>query len=99
MVGLHGDGVMAMFGFPEPSEYDGRRAAEAALELHEVIRVMRSSPTSSILPPLRLHTGIHSGLVLVIENDPQPGSVLLAGEVPSVALRLSDIAASDEISP
>jgi class 3 adenylate cyclase len=64
---FYGDGAMAIFGFPTPREDDVRRAAEAALELH---RVVRNLSFDSLIPRFsaRLHTGIHSGLVLVHEG-------------------------------
>jgi class 3 adenylate cyclase/tetratricopeptide (TPR) repeat protein len=97
VVDFRGDSVMAMFGFPQTSEYTGRRAIDAALELHEAIRDIPPDRVATDLPPLRLHTGVHCGLVLLIENDPSPGQFSVIGEVPNVAARLSDIARSDEI--
>ena len=97
VVGFRGDGVLAMFGFPEPSEHDGRRATEAALELRDAIRRVDGPDVAAELPPMTLHSGIHCGLVLLIENDPISGGFELIGETPNVAARLSDIAARDEI--
>lgn len=95
VVDFRGDSVMAMFGFPEPSEQDGRRAIEAALELHVAIRQLPENCVD--LPPLRLHTGVHCGPVLLIEDDPAPGQYVVIGEATSVAARLSDLAVDDEI--
>jgi class 3 adenylate cyclase/tetratricopeptide (TPR) repeat protein len=98
VVSFRGDGVMAMFGYPEPRDDDGRRATEAALELHKAIGLIDASEaTRTMLPPLKLHSGVHCGLVLLIENDPGPGEYALMGEPPNIAARLSDAAASDEI--
>src|SRR4051794_39368878 len=46
VVSFRGDGVMAMFGYPEPRDDDGRRATEAALELHKVIGLFDASAAS-----------------------------------------------------
>lgn len=97
IVEFRGDGFLAMFGFPESSEDDGRRATEAALELHEAIRHVPFQLHSPFLRSLRMHSGIHSGLVLLIEGDPVSGGFALIGEAPSVAARLSDAAARDEV--
>src|SRR5688572_20595735 len=94
LVESRGDGILAMFGFPESSEHDGRRATEAALELHEAIAEPRVRSPSAI-PPLSMHSGIHSGLVLVIESD--ASGYALVGEATSIAARLSDAAARNEI--
>lgn len=95
VVDFRGDSVMAMFGFPEPSEQDGRRASEAALELHVAIGQLPENCVD--FPPLRLHTGVHCGPVLLIEDDPAPGQSVVIGEATSVAARLSDLAVDDEI--
>lgn len=93
---FYGDGVMAIFGFPTPQEDDGRRAAEAALELH---RVVRSLSFASLIPHFsaRLHTGIHSGLVLVREGDPAQGRYEMIGDPVNTAAGFSASAGVDEI--
>ena len=95
VVDFRGDSVMAMFGYPQPSEHDGHRATDAALEMRDAIRQMPASGVE--LPPLRLHSGIHSGPVLLLEDDPVPGQYAVIGEASSVAARLSDIATDGEI--
>ena len=57
IVQLLGDGVVAIFGYPAAREDDGRRAVEAALELHERIRAI---PLEQPLP-WRTSLGMHSG--------------------------------------
>jgi class 3 adenylate cyclase/tetratricopeptide (TPR) repeat protein len=94
LVESRGDGILAMFGFPESSEHDGRRATEAALELHDAIARPRVRALSAI-PPLCMHSGIHSGLVLVIESG--DAGYALVGEATSIAARLSDAANRNEI--
>jgi class 3 adenylate cyclase/tetratricopeptide (TPR) repeat protein len=94
LVESRGDGILAMFGFPESSEHDGRRATEAALELHEAIAEPHARAISTI-PQLSMHSGIHSGPVLVIESA--AAGYALVGEATSIAARLSDAAARNEI--
>jgi class 3 adenylate cyclase/tetratricopeptide (TPR) repeat protein len=94
LIDFRGDGFLAMFGFPEPSEHDGRRAIEAALELHEAIA---QRPEASVMPVLSMHSGIHSGLVLLIEGVAVTGGYALVGEATNIAARLSDTAAKNEI--
>lgn len=92
---FYGDGVMAIFGFPTPREDDVRRAADAALELHRVVR----SLSFAFLPRFsaRLHTGIHSGLVLVREGDPAQGRYEMVGDPVNTAAGISASAGVDEI--
>ena len=97
VVRIQGDGVLAIFGFPEALENDGRRAAEAALELHAEVRAMRTVLPRTGELQLRLHTGIHAGLVLVSQGDLMRGRFELLGNVPNIAARLSDLAGPDEI--
>lgn len=93
---LLGDGVLAIFGYPQAAEDDGRRATEAALALHAAVAALR--PRAGDLPiALGMHTGIHAGLVLLGEGDPELGAFQLLGNVLNIAARLSDAAERDEI--
>lgn len=97
VVRIQGDGVLAVFGIPQAREDDGRRAAEAALELHATIRDLRFDPALPNAASLAMHTGIHSGLALVDEGDLVRGRFELLGTVPNIAARLADSAQRDEI--
>ena len=97
IVQIRGDGILASFGYPESHEDDGRRATEAALDLHEFVRSIPLDPSLCTLPSLRLHTGVHSGLVLLADGDDVHGRLDLLGNTVNVAARLSDVAQSDEI--
>lgn len=95
---IQGDGMLAMFGHPEVREDDGRRATEAALELHAAVRGMAPpGPKPADFPGLTLHSGIHAGIVLVNEGDQMRGRFELLGNAPNIAARLSEAAKRDEI--
>ena len=87
-----GDGAVAVFGWPEAHEGDGLTATLAALALHERMRALDGIRPGA--PPLRLHSGVHSGLVLVREVD---GRLELLGSTMNVAARLADAAGPDQI--
>ena len=94
---FYGDGILSVFGLPEPGEDDARRAIEAALELHALVQTL---PLQQYLPPsflVRLHSGIDSGLVVVEAGNPQEGNYKLIGDPPNTAARLSGEAKPDEI--
>jgi class 3 adenylate cyclase/tetratricopeptide (TPR) repeat protein len=97
VVRMQGDGMLAVFGLGEPSEDDGRRATEAALALHAAVRALGPRVGVEPLQQLRLHSGIHAGLVLVSEGDMLRGRVDLMGHAPNVAAKLADAAQPDEI--
>lgn len=97
VVRMQGDGMLAVFGLGEPSEDDGRRATEAALALHAAVRALTPAAGAHPAPSLRLHSGIHAGLVLVSEGDMLRGRVDLMGHAPNVAAKLADAAHADEI--
>ncbi|MCV2370426.1 adenylate/guanylate cyclase domain-containing protein [Roseateles oligotrophus] len=100
VVRIQGDGMLAIFGHPEMREDDGRRATEAALELHQQVRLMRPPSGSGQWPhgqELSLHSGIHAGMVLIEEGDAVRGRFDLLGNTPNFAARLSDEAEVDEI--
>ena len=100
VVRIQGDGVLAIFGHPQAREDDGRRATEAALELHKAVRLMQPQSAAAAWPgaqSLSLHTGIHAGMVLIEEGDAMRGRFELLGNTPNVAARLADEACADEI--
>lgn len=95
---IQGDGMLAVFGHPEVREDDGRRATEAALELHAAVReLLPPGPRPADFPGLALHSGIHAGIVLVNEGDQMRGRFELLGNAPNIAARLSEAAKRDEI--
>lgn len=98
VVRLQGDGMLAIFGQPQAHEDDGRRACEAALELHAAVRALTALPDEPAwAAPLALHSGIHAGLVLIESGDEMRGRFELLGNIPNIAARLSSEAGADEI--
>jgi class 3 adenylate cyclase/tetratricopeptide (TPR) repeat protein len=97
VVRIQGDGLLAIFGYPEPREGDAVRATEAALELHGMARGLRAAAGATPPQHMALHSGIHSGQVLLLEGDLVIGRFELLGNAPNIAARLSDLAARDEI--
>jgi class 3 adenylate cyclase/tetratricopeptide (TPR) repeat protein len=94
---FYGNGFLAVFGLPSPREDDVRHAVEAALELHEHIREAKFNFASRQEFPVRLHSGIHSGLVFASESEPHCGRYQLIGDAVNTAARLCSAASSDEI--
>lgn len=93
---VYGDGRLCVFGFPQPTEHDVRRGIDAALDLHEAVR----AATWTELPAhfeLRLHTGVHSGLVFLRTGTTLHGRYQLSGDAVSTASRLCTVAQRDEI--
>ena len=95
IVRVQGDGLLGMFGYPHTREDDGRQAVVAALDMHQRISELR--PELPAGRSLCLHTGIHSGLVLLRNGDLELGRFELFGTVPNIASRLSDAAGAHEI--
>lgn len=95
VVRVQGDGVLAIFGYPETREDDGRSAVAAALELHERVRALPIQLPGGFAP--LLHSGIHSGMVLVQKGSVEVGRHELLGPVPNIAARLSSAAGPHEI--
>lgn len=91
-----GDGALAVFGYPRSGEDDGRRAGEAALDIHERVRTLS---TAGLAPgfTLTMHSGIHAGTVLVAEGDAERGLFEVTGVVANEAAHLSDAAAPGQI--
>ncbi|HJV70330.1 ATP-binding protein [Ideonella sp.] len=94
---LQGDGMLAIFGYPDPHEDDGRRAIEAALDLHQAIGRVAVDGSVVRAGTLGLHSGVHAGLVFVSDGDVERGRFELLGSVPNIAFRLADVARRGEI--
>lgn len=96
VVRIDGDGATCVFGYPVAAEDSARRATEAALDLHAAVIALDHSFAFPDVP-IRLHSGIHSGLVLVREGDLVRGRIEMLGDATNVAARLCDHAGPDEI--
>jgi class 3 adenylate cyclase/tetratricopeptide (TPR) repeat protein len=92
-----GDGLNALFGYPQPSEHDGRRATEAALAFHVRVRQLRQKYTGLGAADLCVHSGIHAGQTLARQGDNIAGRVEFFGPPAGIAKHLCDQAARDEI--
>ena len=96
IVRIDGDGAILLFGHVTAHEDAGRRATEAALDLHDAAATLDrhyGAPGQEI----RLHTGIHSGVVLLQPGDVVRGKFEMLGDATNVASRLCELAARDEI--
>ncbi|CAN5457751.1 hypothetical protein BH11PSE9_BH11PSE9_16350 [soil metagenome] len=94
---IQGDGVLAIFGYPQALEDDGRRATEAALELHAAVSRIAIDGSAAALGAPTLPSGIHAGLVYLADGDVERGRFELLGNVPNTAARLSERAGRGEI--
>ncbi|MEP6888679.1 MAG: adenylate/guanylate cyclase domain-containing protein [Nitrospirales bacterium] len=75
-----GDEVLALFGICAAHEDDPLRAVRTALELHAVVRAMSPEVDARIGQPLRMHTGIHTGLIVTNSRDTRDGLYGITGE-------------------
>ncbi len=92
-----GDAVVALFGVPKAHEDDPIRAIRAAREIHELVEGLGPQLGQKIGQPLRMHTGIDTGLVVTGEVDPEKGTHGVSGESLNIASRLSGLAKPGEI--
>jgi len=92
-----GDEILALFGIPTAHEDDPFRAVKAALELHEMVRQTSPEVEGRIGKPLRMHTGISTGLVVTHLRDDRDGLFGVTGNTVNMGARLRSQAGSDEI--
>ncbi|MBR0974882.1 MULTISPECIES: ATP-binding protein [Bradyrhizobium] len=97
VIRTQGDGALTVFGYPRSGEDDGRRAAEAAIDIHMWVGELRHGGVSPALMPLRMHSGIHAGTLLLTEGDIESGRYDLIGDVVNTAAHLSRHAAPGQI--
>jgi class 3 adenylate cyclase/predicted ATPase len=86
-----GDGLMALFGYPQAQENDGERAVRAALAIQRALVDLNSRNAATGSPALAARIGLESGPVVVDHT----GEVY--GEAPNVAARVQSAAAPGEI--
>ena len=77
-----GDGLMALFGYPQAQESDAERAVRAAMAIQRALAELNQRNAASGAPELAARIGLESGLVVVDAT----GEVF--GEAPNVAARV-----------
>ena len=77
-----GDGLMAVFGYPQAEENDAERAVRAALAIQRALGELNARSTAPAAPELVARIGLESGPVIV---EPT-GEVF--GEAPNIAARV-----------
>jgi class 3 adenylate cyclase len=82
-----GDGLMALFGYPQAEENDAERAVRAALAIQRGLGELSARDTRSGEPELAVRIGIDAGPVVV-----EPGGEVY-GETPNIAARVQALAA------
>ena len=97
VIRTQGDGALVIFGYPLSGEDDGRRATEAALDIHEWAAELRHEALPAAACPLLMHSGIHAGTLLLTEGDIESGRLDLIGDVVNTAAHLSKHAGAGQI--
>ena len=77
-----GDGLMALFGYPQAQENDTERAVRAALAIHRSLGELNLRNAASAIPELVARIGLETGPVIVDAT----GEVF--GEAPNIAARV-----------
>lgn len=92
-----GDEVLALFGIPTAHKDDPVRAISAACELHDQVRQISPEVESSVGRPIRMHSGVATGLVVTHHSDDRDGRVGITGDTVNVGARLKSLADDDTI--
>lgn len=92
-----GDGLMAVFGVPEPADDDALRAVRCAYRMTEALAVLNTERARHDLPSLEMGIGLHTGDVVLGEIGAENAlSVTVVGDTVNAASRLQ--ALSRELS-
>jgi predicted ATPase/class 3 adenylate cyclase len=92
-----GDEVLALYGISTAHEDDPIRAVASAFELHDLTQEISLEVESRIGQPLRMHTGIHTGLIVTNLRDTRDGLYGITGETVITGVRLKTEARPNEI--
>ncbi len=96
VIRIDGDGATFIFTHSVGQVNAGRRSVEAAIDLHSAMNDLnRETDIPGIT--LRLHTGIHSGVVLLSPGNITFGKHLILGDATNTSRRLCDLASADQI--
>ena len=92
-----GDEIISLFGLPTAGVDDARRAVSAALAIHARVTELNSTLDPPPPVPLSMHTGIHTGRLIVEINDSRDGLYGLTGDAINTAARLLGLAGRGEL--
>jgi class 3 adenylate cyclase/tetratricopeptide (TPR) repeat protein len=92
-----GDEIMALFGVPQAGRDDALRAVRAALALHQAVHDLADRHAPRLGVRVDLHSGIHSGQVVVQPCAPHQGRHGLTGDAVNTAARLLKLAQPGDI--
>jgi len=92
-----GDEVLALFGIPTAHKDDPVRAISAARELHDLVRQISPEVESRVGRPIRMHSGVATGLVVTHRSDDRDGRIGITGDTVNVGARLKSLADDDSI--
>lgn len=93
-----GDQVMALFGAPVALPDHAERAVNAALRMNAELADLNEQRAARGEPPLRVSTGIHSGIVVAGNmGSPNRLNYTVLGEGVNLAARLCSLAGAGEI--
>ena len=81
-----GDGLMAVFGYPQAQENDAERAVQAALAVQQAVAELNARNAANGAPQLAVRVGLESGPVVIDAT----GEVF--GEAPNIAARVQGAA-------
>ncbi len=92
-----GDEILALFGIPAAHEDDPVRAVRAALALHRLVHEMAAPLEARLGHPLRLHSGIATGLIVTNSRDARDGTYGITGDTVNTGARLAAHAPPDTV--
>ncbi|HVN70588.1 MAG TPA: AAA family ATPase [Desulfomonilia bacterium] len=92
-----GDAVVALFGTQKAREGDPVRAILAAQEIHHWVETLSILLPDSFGIPVKMHTGLNSGEVLMDSGMARRSSHGTLGKTINIASRLCDMASQGEI--
>ena len=92
-----GDEVVMLFGVPTAHDDDPVRAVLASLMLHKRVAEISARMEAELGRPLRMHSGINTGLVLVTSGDTRGGVYAITGDTVNTCARIRSRADTDQI--
>ncbi|MCC6523272.1 MAG: adenylate/guanylate cyclase domain-containing protein [Polyangiaceae bacterium] len=93
-----GDGIMAIFGAPEPNPWQARDAVEAALAMRAALAVYNETLRAAGLPELAFGVGVHRGVVVAgILGSDELVEFTVIGDTVNVAARVESATRAHDV--
>jgi ABC-type glycerol-3-phosphate transport system substrate-binding protein/class 3 adenylate cyclase len=95
---VRGDGILVVFGVPESSDDDAKRAVACAVEMQSAMKRFREKLRAEELPDVRMGIGLHTGEVIAGNiGSAQRAKFGVVGDAVNLAARIESFSVGGDV--